>query len=234
MKNQSHILISMLDEIAQALPRKYLDEMAFIGGCTTALFLDIPNAEEGIRATYDVDLIVDISTQTAWYELEEELRKLGFKNDQDDEILCRFKLRDIIVDFMPINQNILGFSNDWYEQSMKNTSNFTLPSNTKIKILDPCYFLATKFEAYAGRGNDDPMSSKDIEDILNVIAGRSTIIEEIYNSSNDIQNYLSDQFSKLICHSDWQYVLQGNISAALGMRVAKNINAIINRWGKAY
>ena len=110
MNNQSHILISMLDKIAQALPEQYLEEMAFIGGCTTALFLNIPNAEEGIRATYDVDLIVDISTQTAWYDLEKELRKLGFKNDQDDNILCRFKLKDIVVDFMTINQDILVFS----------------------------------------------------------------------------------------------------------------------------
>ena len=34
MNNQSHILISMLDKIARALPEEYLDEMAFIGGCT--------------------------------------------------------------------------------------------------------------------------------------------------------------------------------------------------------
>ena len=234
MNNQSHILISMLDKIAQALPEQYLEEMAFIGGCTTALFLNIPNAEEGIRATYDVDLIVDISTQTAWYDLEKELRKLGFKNDQDDNILCRFKLKDIVVDFMPINQDILGFSNDWYEESMKHTNYYSLPSGTKIKILDSCYFLATKFEAYNGRGNDDPMSSKDIEDILNVIGGRSEIIEEIYNSEEGLQHYLSKQFSKLISHHDWQYVLQGNVPTGLGMRVAKNINAIINRWGKAY
>ncbi|MCO8089578.1 hypothetical protein [Acinetobacter indicus] len=234
MNNQSHILISMLDKIAQALPQEYLDEMAFIGGCTTALFLDIPNAEEGIRATYDVDLIVDISTRTAWYKLEDSLRELGFKNDLDDDILCRFKLNDIIVDFMPINQDILGFTNYWYEKSMKHTNEYILPSNTKIKILDACYFLATKFEAYQGRGNNDPMSSKDIEDILNVVAGRSTIIGEIYDAEPELQDYLGNQFAKLISHADWQYVLQGNVSSALSMRVAKNINAIINRWGKAY
>ncbi|WP_180000099.1 hypothetical protein [Acinetobacter sp. YH12239] len=234
MNNQSHILISMLDKIAQALPQEYLDEMAFIGGCTTALFLDIPNAEEGIRATYDVDLIVDISTRTAWYKLEDSLRELGFRNDLDDDILCRFKLNDIIVDFMPINQDILGFTNYWYEKSMKHTNEYILPSNTKIKILDACYFLATKFEAYQGRGNNDPMSSKDIEDILNVVAGRSTIIGEIYDAEPELQDYLGNQFAKLISHADWQYVLQGNVSSALSMRVAKNINAIINRWGKAY
>ncbi|MEN8398897.1 MULTISPECIES: hypothetical protein [Acinetobacter] len=234
MINQSHILINMLDKIAQALPEKYLREMAFIGGCTTALFLNIPNAEEGIRATYDVDLIVDVSTQTAWYDLEKELRELGFKNDLDDNILCRFKLNEIIVDFMPINQDILGFANDWYEESMKHTNNYVLPSGTTIKILDPCYFLATKFEAYNGRGNNDPMASKDIEDILNVIGGRIQIIEEIYSADIKIQEYLSDQFSKLTSHPDWQYVLQGNIPSGLSLKVAKNINAIINRWGRAY
>ena len=234
MNNQSHILISMLDKIAQALPKEYLDEMAFIGGCTTALFLDIPNAEDGIRATYDVDLIVDISTRTAWYELENSLRKLGFKNDLEDDILCRFKLNDIIVDFMPINQDILGFTNYWYEKSMKYTNDYVLPSGTKIKILDACYFLATKFEAYLGRGSNDPMSSKDVEDILNVVAGRSTIIGEIYEAEDELQTYLSNQFSELISHPDWQYVLQGNVPSAFSMKVAKNINAIINRWGKAY
>ena len=78
------------------------------------------------------------------------------------------------------------------------------------------------------------MSSKDIEDILNVVAGRSTIIGEIYDAEPELQDYLGNQFAKLISHADWQYVLQGNVSSALSMRVAKNINAIINRWGKAY
>ena len=83
-------------------------------------------------------------------------------------------------------------------------------------------------------GNNDPMASKDIEDILNVIGGRIQIIEEIYSADIKIQEYLSDQFSKLTSHPDWQYVLQGNIPSGISLKVAKNINAIINRWGRAY
>lgn len=224
----------MLDQVAQTLPAAYLEEMVFIGGCTTALFLDVTNAEETIRATYDVDLIVDISTRTEWYELERELRKLGFKNDLEDGIICRFKLNHLIVDFMPINQEILGFTNQWYEESMRHAENYILPSGTIIKILQPIYFLATKLEAHKGRGNDDPMSSKDVEDILNILGGRSTIVEEVYQSNTELQDYLRLSFQELTSHDDWGYALQGNVPRSLALRVSKNINAIINRWGKAF
>lgn len=234
MVNQSHILIEMLDQVAQTLPSDYLNEMVFIGGCTTALFLDVSNADENIRATYDVDLIVDISTQTEWHKLEQALRRLGFKNDLENGIVCRFKLNQLIVDFMPINQDILGFTNRWYEESMQHSLSYTLPSGTVIKILQASYFLATKFEAYKGRGNNDPMSSKDVEDILNVLGGRTSIVEEVYNSSGEIQDYLRLSFQELTSHDDWAYVLQGNVSRSLALRVSKNINAIVNRWGKAY
>lgn len=234
MSNQKNLLIDMLDQVAQALPPRYLCEMIFIGGCTTALLLDVPKATETIRATYDVDLIVDISTQTDWYALEQELRGLGFKNDMEDGVVCRFKLNQLIVDFMPVNQDILGFTNRWYEESIRHTSTCELPSGVMIKILLPAYFLATKFEAYFGRGKNDPLTSKDIEDILNVLAGRTSIVEEIYRSDSAIRSYLRDSFLQLSSHDEWLYVLQGNVAQGFAPKVSKSIHAIINNWSRAF
>ena len=39
-------------------------------------------------------------------------------------------------------------------------------------------FLASKLEAYRGRGADDPYLSHDLEDVVAVIAGRPGCVEE--------------------------------------------------------
>ena len=88
---------------------------------------------------------------------------------------------------MPDDPDVLGFSNRWYEDALNSATEFELQKGTIIRLVTPAYFLATKFEAYIGRGNNDPLSSHDIEDILNVVDGRPSIVDEIKSVSNELQ-----------------------------------------------
>jgi hypothetical protein len=123
------------------------------------LFLDPENLSLSTRYTQDVDLIVDIKTTTQWYELDEKVRKLGFKNyqssdpfEKNTDFTCRYQLgEDLIVDFMPTDEKILGFSNSWYLEAYKKKVEYKLGNNLIINTLMPEYFLATKFEAFHGR-----------------------------------------------------------------------------------
>jgi len=49
-------------------------------------------------------------------------------------------------------------------------------------VLAP-YFLATKLEAFDGRGKGDYLSSHDIEDIVAVLDGRPEILDELLKAS---------------------------------------------------
>jgi len=49
----------------------------------------------------------------------------------------------------------------------------------EIRIASAPHFLATKVEAFLGRGNNDFMGSADMEDIITIIDGRTEIIQEI-------------------------------------------------------
>ena len=228
-------LIIMLEKVANALTQDLRQEMVFIGGCTTSLLLDPENHSLATRYTYDVDLIVDITTHAEWYSLEEKIRKLGFVNDQNDNILCRYRLgNDLIFDFMPTDSNILGFSNYWYEQAITHKITYCLPNKTEINILESPYFLATKFEAYKGRGNNDPLMSKDIEDILTVCMGRSSLVEEIYSSPQELRDYLSNVLLELHHHSEFEIVLDDQCRYGSKERVRQVINAIIKQWNKAF
>ena len=130
--------------------------------------------------------------------------------------------------------NILGFSNYWYEQAITHKVRYCLPNKLEINILESPYFLATKFEAYKGRGNNDPLMSKDIEDILTVCMGRSTLVEEIYSSPQELKDYLSHVLAELQNHNEFQIVLDDQCRYGSKERVKQVINAIIKQWNKAF
>lgn len=85
-----------------------------------------------------------------WMQLQETLTKKGFTVSGEDEVICRMRLGNLKVDFMPDDPDILGFSNRWYKEGIYTAITYALPSGRVIKHLTPPLFLATKLEAYGG------------------------------------------------------------------------------------
>ncbi|MBI3228824.1 MAG: hypothetical protein HYZ45_01115, partial [Burkholderiales bacterium] len=180
--NQADEHKNMIALVATKLGPELLQEMAFVGGCTTALLLTDEVTKAGVRHTEDVDLIVHVLSVREWYQLREELQQKGFKEvglDAGSMPQCAMKLGKLRVDFMPDDPAILGFSNPWYTDALRTADPFVLSANLTIRLIKPEYFLATKLVAYIGRGQDDPMSSQDIEDVLNLFDGREEVIAEM-------------------------------------------------------
>jgi hypothetical protein len=90
------------------------NKVAFIGGAVVSLYAD--RIAEEVRPTDDVDILVEIYTHPKFAELEEQLRKIGFVNDTTSKFVARYIYSGVIVDVMPVVQNILGFNNRWYVQ----------------------------------------------------------------------------------------------------------------------
>ena len=114
----------MLQRVANALGPDLLRQVAFVGGCTTGLLITDPISREAVRYTDDVDLIVHVLGLGNWYRLQQDLSGRGFRNSPEDEVICRTRLRDgsgtdLIVDFMPDDAAILGFSNRWYADALR-------------------------------------------------------------------------------------------------------------------
>jgi len=160
------------------------EKMAFLGGATTGLLITDPAAPE-LRPTLDIDVIIEIISMTEYYKLEAALRSLGFKQSMEKEDpICRWMIDEIILDVMPTDEEILGFSNKWYSDALKNSMMCEIEKNLKIRIVTAPYFLATKIEAFYSRGKNDFLSSHDMEDIITVIDGRKEIVEEITKSKD--------------------------------------------------
>ena len=59
-----------------------------------------------------------------------------------------------------------------------------LPGEVSILVMMPADLLATKIEAFQNRGQPEPYESRDLEDIISLLDGRESILEEAA-ASND-------------------------------------------------
>jgi predicted nucleotidyltransferase len=209
-------LLQMLQTVAEALGADFRERLVFVGGCTTALFITDEVTLEDVRATDDVDLIIDLAGYAGWAQLQEELRKKGFSEPQEDNVICRMRLGDLKVDFMPDDASILGFSNRWYARGIETSVDHALTDALTIKRLAPALFVATKLEAYLGRGEGDLFTSRDMEDILLILDGRPEIVDEILGADGAVREFIAAQFSALLDDDDFEYFLEGNVRGPAG------------------
>ena len=110
----------------------------------------------------DIDIVVRIAGTGELSRLEEDPAERGFTRDPFENVICRFRLGDILVDVMGTSEVGWASSNRWFESGMKNLRKVDI-GGVEINILDTPHFLATKFEAYSGRGQNDPRASWDFE-----------------------------------------------------------------------
>lgn len=201
-------LEQMLVIVAQALGDELLQQVVFVGGCATGLLITDKATLEAVRYTDDVDLITHVIGYGQWVKFQERLRERGFVVSSDDNVICRMRLGELKVDFMPDDAAILGFSNRWYTDALEHSKNVILSDGTKIRLITPSYFIATKLEAYIGRGNNDPLASHDIEDLLNVVDGCEALPKELEQAEPILKTYIAKQISFLLKHRDFEYAVQ--------------------------
>lgn len=172
------------------------DKFVFVGGATVSLYSDRMAME--VRPTDDIDILIELLSYTEYAALEEKLRAIGFVNDIESGVICRYKIQGIIVDVMPTSEDPLGFSNKWYPDGHKNAIDYVIDETNIVKIFSAPYFIASKLEAFKGRGKNDGRTSTDFEDIVFVFENRSTIWSELTNTSNELQQYFKYEFKQLL------------------------------------
>ena len=161
------------------------------------MYVDAVFREE-VRPTDDVDVVIEIVAYKNYAAVEEQLRALGFVNDTTSKVICRYQYQGIIVDIIPTNEKVLGFSNKWYASGFQKAIDYEIDRQHTIKIFPAPYFIASKLEAFKGRGKNDGRTSTDFEDIVFVIANRKKVWEEFSDTDNAVKVYLKKEFSRLL------------------------------------
>lgn len=162
-----------------------------------------------------------------------KLRARGFNDSTTSgEPICTMHLAGMRVDIMP-DSEVLGFVNRWYERAWLTAETFRLTERISIRLVTPAYFLATKLEAFRGRGEADLLGSKDIEDVMTLLDGREELPSELGDADPELLAFVASEFRALKTHKDFEYLIQDTTRDQPGREevLLERMQSVIERAG---
>jgi hypothetical protein len=203
--------MALLVGMAQAMG-PLCDQVVFVGGCATGLLLDDAGLMD-VRSTVDVDAIVEVASLAGYHRLTEQLMQRGFKQTlADNAPPFRWYWNRMQLDLVPLDEKVLGFANPWYRVGFEAALVTDVAFGLMLRHLSAPHFLATKFEAFKDRGQNDVYLSHDLEDIMTVVEGRSTVATEVGAAAADVRRHVGHSVAALLALSAFHNALPGLLS----------------------
>jgi len=185
------------------------EQVVFVGGCATGLLVDNATLMD-VRPTEDVDAIVEVASLVAYHRLAEQLTARGFKQTMADNTPpFRWLWNRMQLDLVPVDEKVLGFANPWYRQGFDTALTVELADGLLLRHLSAPHFLATKFEAFKDRGQNDVYLSHDLEDIMTVVEGRDTVVRELAMAHPAVRSHVSASVAALLNMPPFHNALPG-------------------------
>jgi hypothetical protein len=187
-----------------------VDEVVFVGGMIRELLITDPAAGPA-RPTQDVDCIVNAASRAEYYQLSDRLRARGFAECTDEGApLCRWTVKSVPVDVMPVDPEILGYSNVWYPSGIDHAVRERGPDGS-IRMVDAVHFCATKIESFLGRADGD-FYHHDMEDLIAVIDGRAELPAEVVAAPSDLRDFIAARLTEWLADKAFMAALPGNLA----------------------
>ncbi|AUD04931.1 nucleotidyl transferase AbiEii/AbiGii toxin family protein [Spirosoma pollinicola] len=210
------------------------EKVVFVGGATISLHADDSAAAEP-RPTDDIDVVIEVATYREFSsQIEDRLRQLGFTNDYESGVICRYKIHGLLVDVMPTDSGVLGFTNRWYKDGVKEAIIYQIDERQSIRIFSAPYFIATKIEAFNSfRHGRDPRMNSDFEDIIYLFDNRQKLFNEIMESTEPMRSYVQAEINTLLSKSSlYEYIyaqLERSTASQRTERILKIWQNLINQ-----
>lgn len=183
---------------------------AFVGGAVMCMLVDYPEVTQ-FRITKDVDVVVAVITYNQFAQLEERLRQNGFSHDTSEGApICRWIVDGCKVDIMPAAPVNLGMNTRWFPEVLRLAIRKDLGDDCSAMVVSQPLFLATKLEAFKDRGKGDYYLSHDLEDIITLVDGCASIVNEVNVAEAEVRAFISRGFGEILNHPDFRDSLAGH------------------------
>jgi hypothetical protein len=173
------------------------EDVVFLGGMVVPLLLTDSGASVP-RATDDVDLIVEVGAIEYQQRIAVPLRSQGFREDQSPGApICRWRIHEFVVDVMPVDPAVFGYSNPWYSQAFATAAWVAVGAapDERIRLIGAAEFCATKLAAFAGRGNGDFLH-KDMDDFVTVVDGRPELLDDVKLAAPALRAFIASELRR--------------------------------------
>lgn len=223
--------LGLLIAIARAMgPLR--EQVVFVGGCATGLLVDDADLLD-VRPTEDVDAIVEVASLAAYHQVAEGLLERGFSQTMAANTPpFRWFWKHMQLDLVPLEEQVLGFANPWYRVGFEAALTAALTDGLLLRHLSAPHFLATKLEAFKDRGRNDVYLSHDLEDIMTVLEGRSSVVQDVASADEAVRRYVAESVVALLDMPAFHNALPGLLSDPGRERTVKARLVQISRSNK--
>jgi len=163
-----------------------------------------------------VDIVLEIASAVELETFRQQLEERDIHFAKDEKVICRFIYQNILLDVMATKEIGWAPANPWFQSGFDHPEIHEL-DDVKIKIMSVTYYLASKFTAFKDRGID-PRTSHDFEDIVYVLDNRTTLIQDISGTENDVKMFLNGEFNTLLNDASFQEAILAHLEPATQTR----------------
>jgi len=203
-------IITALKTVATALG-VLKDRVMFVGGAVVPLYVS-NEAAPHIRPTVDVDLVFEIASEFELEIIRQSLAARKICAAMDQQVICRFRFKDILIDVMSTEAVGWAPANPWFKLGFKNAIPNELDDHV-IQLMPVAHFLASKFTAFNNKG-EDPRINHDFEDIIYIIDNRDAIVHDILSAESKVGDFLKNQSSRILSDRSFQEAVRGHLEPA--------------------
>jgi hypothetical protein len=79
-----------------------------------------------------------------------------------------------------------------------------------IRVIDAVHFIATKLEAFSGRGHGD-YYHHDLEDVVVIVDGRAELQHELLNGPVAVRSFIVERIRQLFQDPEFHICLSGHL-----------------------
>lgn len=208
--------------VARALGSLVAD-VVFVGGAIAPL-LQIKPPFPRVRPTTDVDGVIASMSYREFHRVGKELGARGFRRDITSGHAGRWIAPEgTPFDLSAAGDNLGGTGNPWDAEVIAESVATELVSGLTIRHASGPGFLALKWAAFRDRGQNDPLNSHDLEDILALIASRPNIGKEVTGGPEALRGFVMQWAGWLLAHEYREDLLAAHLNNATDVRAVMEL-----------
>lgn len=189
--------LNRVASVANALGEDLRAAVVFIGGAILPLLEAEGNLLGSARPTKDVDGVVATTSYTQKTRIEDALRERKFRNQMNASHMDRWLTPDgAIFDLVACGTHLGGNASKHDMFAIETAETIDLPP--LIRHASAVGYLVLKCGAFRDRGTKMPLESKDLSDIVTLVATRPSIVDEVHSAPELIRDFLRTQVRAIL------------------------------------
>jgi hypothetical protein len=192
--------VDRLIRVAEALGDKLRERIVFIGGSILPLLQTDHQVFGSPRPTKDVDGVVATQRYSEKAGIEDDLRNRQFRNVMESPAhMDRWRAPDgTTFDLVSCGDHAGGTGNPDDLFAIETAISLNLPP--LVRHASAVGFLLLKCRAFHDRGSKVPLISKDLMDIVALVATRPELADELAEAPNRIQLIVREEITRLLAN----------------------------------